>query len=59
MPRSDQFRDQPHAWRTVSRHLTSEGQVRYQRCRCGRWRVVLDGPSTAAEVGRPSEVGRT
>jgi hypothetical protein len=28
-------------WRTVSRHLTSEGLVAYQRCGCGGWRIRL------------------
>ncbi|WP_200863193.1 hypothetical protein [Rhodococcus ruber] len=29
-----------HHWTEVSRHPTSEGVVRYQRCACGRWRLV-------------------
>jgi hypothetical protein len=32
-----------HIWRTESRHPTSDGTVSYQRCHCGRWRVLL-GP---------------
>ena len=30
-----------HTWSTCSRHLTSEGTVTYQRCRCGHWRALL------------------
>jgi hypothetical protein len=30
-----------HVWSTKSRHRTSEGMVRYQRCPCGLWRVRL------------------
>ena len=30
-----------HTWRARSHHSTSEGVVCYQRCHCGRWRVVL------------------
>lgn len=37
---------EPHFWRTVSRHSTSEGVVSYQRCTCGRWRVMLCEPMT-------------
>ncbi|WP_460755916.1 hypothetical protein [Myceligenerans cantabricum] len=30
-----------HAWVTESSHRTSEGRVRYVRCRCGSRRVDL------------------
>ncbi|TCK27159.1 hypothetical protein [Pseudonocardia endophytica] len=35
----------PHDWQAVSRHPTSEGEVRYERCRCGahRIRTVVHG----------------
>jgi hypothetical protein len=29
-----------HRWSTVSRHLTADGLVAYQRCPCGRWRIL-------------------
>jgi hypothetical protein len=41
-----------------SEHLTSLGRVRYQRCVCGRFRVLLDsdvlteGPSAADHAKR-------
>jgi hypothetical protein len=38
-----------HGWQTRSRHPTSQGVVRYQRCRCGSWRVLL-GPRPAPAV---------
>ena len=30
-----------HTWQTRSCHSTSDGVVGYQRCRCGRWQVVV------------------
>lgn len=44
-----------HQWSTVSRHLTSEGLVSYQRCPCGRWRMLQD----AVPVGSPVRSSRT
>ncbi|MFI9529974.1 hypothetical protein [Micromonospora rosaria] len=41
-----------HASRTTSTHRTSEGRVHYQRCACGRWRILL---TTAGET-RPLTV---
>jgi hypothetical protein len=38
-------------FRTVSRHVTTAGWVRYQRCRCGRFRVLV-GDVVAARVAR-------
>jgi hypothetical protein len=38
-----------HVWQTESRHSTSDGAVSYQRCRCGRWRVLL-GPNRVLAV---------
>ena len=41
-----------HAWQTRSRHPTSEGVVRYQRCHCGSWRALLGSrPALAVETG--------
>jgi hypothetical protein len=41
-----------HVWSTLSRHPTSKGTVSYQRCRCGRWRVLLGpNPVLAAQPG--------
>ncbi len=41
-----------HAWQTRSRHPTSEGVVRYQRCRCGSWRALLGSrPALAVKTG--------
>ena len=40
-----------HLWRTSSRHLTSEGVVGYQRCRCGRFRVLLGEQAVIATDG--------
>lgn len=54
------------AFRTLSKHATSLGWVRYQRCACGRFRVLLagdvlkDGPApspaplTVADGGAPT-----
>jgi len=39
------------AFRTVSRHRTSLGWVRYQSCPCGRFRVLLEWETV--KVGRP------
>jgi hypothetical protein len=39
-----------HAWQTRSRHHTSAGTVRYDRCACGVWLVVEVEPS--ARVAR-------
>lgn len=30
-----------HVWWTQSSHRTSEGVLRYQRCPCGVWRVLV------------------
>jgi hypothetical protein len=41
-----------HAWQTRSRHPTSEGVVRYQRCLCGSWRALLGSrPALAVQTG--------
>jgi hypothetical protein len=41
-----------HAWQTRSRHPTSEGVVRYQRCRCGSWRALLGSrPALVVPMG--------
>lgn len=37
---------------TLSEHLTSAGRVRYQRCRCGRIRVVV-GDEVVARAAAP------
>ena len=40
-----------HAWQTRSRHPTSEGVVRYQRCHCGSWRALLGSrPALAVQT---------
>jgi hypothetical protein len=39
-----------HIWQTESRHTTSDGAVSYQRCRCGRWRVLLGPNQVLAEA---------
>jgi hypothetical protein len=45
-------------FQTSSEHSTSLGRVRYQRCVCGRFRVLLDsdvlteGPSAALDANR-------
>lgn len=39
-----------HEWETVSRHRTSEGTVRYRRCRCGVWRIEPGGDLPPAVV---------
>lgn len=46
-----------HQWSTVSTHRTAEGPVRYQRCRCGRWRTLQGVEVLAAPVAtcRPLE----
>jgi hypothetical protein len=42
-----------HAWRTASRHPTSDGVVSYQRCACGAWQVLVsDLTCVAARLGR-------
>jgi hypothetical protein len=45
-----------HHWEVRSTHLTSEGRVRYQRCICGQWQVVVvpdvDPAGGATPVGR-------
>ncbi|GAA4964645.1 hypothetical protein WHI96_02535 [Pseudonocardia tropica] len=48
-----------HEWETTSRHRTSDGVVRYQRCHCGTWRVRLERdpagggpPETLAQPAR-------
>lgn len=38
-----------HAWRTRSRHLTSDGVVTYQSCACGLSRVVLERATVLAD----------
>lgn len=41
-----------HAWQTRSRHPTSDGVVRYQRCHCGSWRALLGSrPALAVQAG--------
>jgi hypothetical protein len=46
------------SFQTSSEHATSLGRVRYQRCVCGRFRVLLDsdvlreGPSEALHSNR-------
>ena len=41
-----------HTWCTRSSHPTSAGIVRYQRCHCGVWRVLLGpGRVLAGRVG--------
>jgi hypothetical protein len=41
-----------HAWQTRSRHPTTEGVVRYQRCHCGSWRALLGTrPAPVVETG--------
>ena len=40
-----------HVWQTESRHATSNGVVSYQRCRCGRWRVLLGSNRVLGEAG--------
>ncbi|MFC4998017.1 hypothetical protein ACFPIJ_09265 [Dactylosporangium cerinum] len=39
---------QEHTWRTTSSHVTSGGRVRYEHCRCGQWRVVVDEAAAPA-----------
>jgi hypothetical protein len=39
-----------HVWQTESRHWTGDGAVSYQRCRCGRWRVL--GPNQVLAEAR-------
>jgi hypothetical protein len=48
-----------HRWTTTSSHLTSDGWVRYQRCLCGRTRILVNAepigvtaPSLAGDPGR-------
>lgn len=44
-----------HGWMTASRHVTSDGVVRYVRCAdCGAWRVDL----VAGETGEPGEAAK-
>ncbi|GAA3233749.1 hypothetical protein GCM10017691_29610 [Pseudonocardia petroleophila] len=43
-----------HLWFTISRHLTSEGLVSYQRCPCGRWRTLQDGDPLTRPAGHCS-----
>jgi hypothetical protein len=38
-----------HQWVPRSRHRTSEGAVRYERCACGQWRICRD---TTVQVGQ-------
>ena len=39
--------------RVLSRHRTSEGEVRYLRCECGVIELVVDGvPRASVEVRR-------
>lgn len=41
-----------HRWTEASAHRVSEGLVIYERCLCGRWRVLApSSPGTLAEVG--------
>lgn len=51
-----------HAWRTESRHLTSEGWVLYVRCVCGVRRVDRQGyaeaPPTALTTAIPATTPR-
>ncbi|WP_203898494.1 hypothetical protein [Virgisporangium aliadipatigenens] len=41
-----------HDWQTRSRHRTSDGTVRYDRCRCGVWLVVTDQVERTPRVAR-------
>jgi hypothetical protein len=45
-----------HHWEVRSTHPTSEGRVRYLRCICGEWQVVVvpavDRTDGATPVGR-------
>lgn len=34
-------------FRTLSRHETSLGEVRYQACSCGAFRILLEGGAVA------------
>ena len=41
-----------HVWQTQSSHQTSEGVLRYQRCACGVWRLLVgSGRVLADRVG--------
>ena len=51
-------RNGEHRWFTVSRHLTADGLVAYQRCTCGRWRVLENSePVSAPGRARPGTGG--
>jgi hypothetical protein len=43
-----------HVWRTWSRHPTSDGELRYQHCHCGQWRLLLGSDRVLATTGSPS-----
>ncbi|MFC5138027.1 hypothetical protein ACFPK1_07270 [Actinomycetospora rhizophila] len=47
-----------HQWSTVSTHRSAEGLVRYQRCRCGRWRTLQGAEVLAAPVATCRPLGR-
>jgi len=54
-----------HHWEVRSTHPTSEGRVRYQRCVCGEWQVVVvpagdpaDGAFPVGRVPASGPVGR-
>lgn len=46
-----------HRWFTISRHLTADGLVTYQRCTCGRWRVLENAEPVSAPGGARPETG--
>jgi len=41
-----------HVWRTQSRHVTSDGDLSYQHCRCGQWRLLLGSDHVLATPNR-------
>jgi len=43
----------PHDWHLLSRHRTSDGEVRYERCHCGAQRIVAITGETAVPVAHP------
>ncbi len=47
-----------HDWSTESAHATSEGWIRYEKCRCGTYRVTSEGCVLGA-VASATRVART
>jgi hypothetical protein len=43
----------PHDWQPVSRHPTSDGEVRYERCDCGAQRIVAIRAGETRDLAHP------